>query len=97
LTLFAPPQRPQGGRKPEFKIYVPLVQKMLHIKFEKNWRSGYQVEVKNLQMLTDTIYHVWPHPGGKTATQRIINFKHLVGAFLLYIIMHSVFPPHVQL
>jgi hypothetical protein len=32
---------------------------MHHIKFEKNWSSGYQ-EVKNVAMLTDTIHHVWP-------------------------------------
>jgi hypothetical protein len=34
-----------------------------------------------------------PSPGGKTATPRIINFTILVEAFLLYITMHSVFPP----
>jgi hypothetical protein len=28
---------------------------MHHIKFEKNWSSGYQEEVKNVQMLTDYI------------------------------------------
>jgi hypothetical protein len=33
LTLFAPLQRPQGGRKPEIHN---------HTKFEKNWSSGYQ-------------------------------------------------------
>jgi hypothetical protein len=69
---------------------------MHHIKFEKNWSSGYQ-EVKKVQMLTDTIYHVWPHPGGKTVSPRIINFTILVEAFLLYITMHSVFPPLVRL
>jgi hypothetical protein len=70
---------------------------MHHIKFEQNWSSGYQEEVKNVQMLTDAIYHVWPRPGGKTATLRIINFTILVDAFLLYITIHSVFPPHMQL
>jgi hypothetical protein len=58
------------------------------IKFEKNWSSGYQEKVKNVQMLTDTIYHVWPHHGGKTAT----NFTILVESFLLYItIMYDIF------
>jgi hypothetical protein len=58
---------------------------MHHIKFERNWSSGYQKEVKNVQMLTDTIYHVCPPLEGKTATLRIINFTILVEAFLLYI------------
>jgi hypothetical protein len=40
-----------------------------------------------------TIYQVWPRPGVKTATPKIINFTILVVAFLLYITMHSVFPP----
>jgi hypothetical protein len=52
---------------------------MHHIKFEKNWSSGYQ-EVKNVQMLKKPIYHVWSLPGGKTATPRIINFTILVEA-----------------
>jgi hypothetical protein len=56
---------PQGGRKPEFTIYAPLVLKMHYIIFEKNWSSGYQEEVKNVQMLTDTIYHVCPPLGAK--------------------------------
>jgi hypothetical protein len=34
----------------KFTIYVPLVPKMHHIKFEKNWSSGYQEEVKDVQM-----------------------------------------------
>jgi hypothetical protein len=38
-----------GGRKPEIHNLCPLVPKMHHIKFEKNWSSDYQVEVKNLQ------------------------------------------------
>jgi hypothetical protein len=73
---------PQQAGNLKFTMYVPLVQKMHHIKFEKNWSSGYQVEVKNLQMLRNTIYHVWPHPGDKNATPRIINFTILVEAFL---------------
>jgi hypothetical protein len=48
-------------------------------------------------MLTDIIYHVWPRLGGKTATPMIINFTILVEAFLLYIIMHSVFPSHEKI
>jgi hypothetical protein len=35
----------------KFTVYALLVPKMHHIKFEKNWSSGYQ-EVKNVQMLT---------------------------------------------
>jgi hypothetical protein len=38
---------------------------MHHIKFEKNWSSGYQEEVKNVKM---------PRPGGKTSTPTIIKF-----------------------
>jgi hypothetical protein len=49
----------------KFTIYVPLVPKIHHIKFEKNWSNGYQEEVKNVQMLTDTIYHVYPPLGAK--------------------------------
>jgi hypothetical protein len=63
---------------------------MHHFKFEKNWSSGYQ-EVKNVQMLTDTINYVWPRPGGKTSTLRIMKFTIWVEAFLLYIAMHLVF------
>jgi hypothetical protein len=33
--------------------------------FEKNWSSGYQEEVKDVQMLTDTIHHVCPPLGAK--------------------------------
>jgi hypothetical protein len=55
---------PRGAGNPKFTIYTPLVPKMHHIKFEKNWSSGYQ-EVKNVQMLTDTIYHVSPPLGAK--------------------------------
>jgi hypothetical protein len=91
LTLFAPPHRPQGGAgNLKFTIYILLVPKMYHIKFEKNWSSGYQ-GVKNVHMLTDTIYHVWPRPGGKPSTPRIMKFTTLVKAFLLYITMHLVF------
>ena len=97
LTLFAPPHRPQGAGNLKFTIYAPLVPKIHHTKFEKNWSSGYdQEEVKNVPMLTDTISCL-PSPGGKTATPRIINFTILVEAFLLYITMHSVFPPNVWL
>jgi hypothetical protein len=63
---------------------------MHHTKLEKNWSIGYQ-EVKNVPMLTDTIHHVWPCPGGKTSTPRIMKFTILVEAFLLYITMHLVF------
>jgi hypothetical protein len=55
---------------------------MHHTKFEENWSSGYQEEVKNVQMLTDTIYHVWPRPEGKTSTPRIMKFTISVEAFL---------------
>jgi hypothetical protein len=51
------PKGPRWSAKIKFTIYALLVQKMHHIKFEKNWSSGYQ-EVKNVQMLTDTIHHV---------------------------------------
>jgi hypothetical protein len=37
---------------------------MHHTKFEKNWSSGYQ-EVKNVQILTDTLHPVSPRPGAK--------------------------------
>ena len=46
------PQGPRGARDLKFTIYVPLVPKMLHTKFEKNWTSSYQEEVKNVQLLT---------------------------------------------
>jgi hypothetical protein len=88
------PKGIRGAGNLKFTIYVPLVQKMHHNKFEKNWSCCYQEEV---QMLTDTIHHVWPRPGGKTVTPRIIKFTILVEAFLLYITIHSVFPPYVRL
>jgi hypothetical protein len=47
IQTFLP--HPIGSReagKLKFAIYVPHVQKMHHIKFEKNWSSGYQEEVK---------------------------------------------------
>jgi hypothetical protein len=81
---------PQGVRKSEMTNYALLVPKMHHIKFEKNWSSGYQ-GVKNVHVLTDTIYHVWPRPGGKTSTLKIMKFTILVKAFLVYITMHLVF------
>jgi hypothetical protein len=55
---------------------------------------GSVVIKKNLisvEVLTDTIYHGWPHPGGKTSTMRMMKFTILVEPFLLYITMHSVF------
>jgi hypothetical protein len=84
------PKCPRGSGNPKFTIYTFLVPKMHHIKFEKNWSSGYQ-GVKNVRMLTDTIYHVWPHPGGKTSTPMIMKFTILVKTFLVYITMHLVF------
>ena len=82
-----PAQMPQGVRKIKFTIYALLVPKMHHIKFEKNWSSGKQ----EVNMLTYTIHHIWPCPGGKTSTPRIMKFTILVEAFLLYITMHFVF------
>ena len=82
---------PGGSGNLKFTIYAPFVPKMHQIKFEKNWSSGYQEEVKNVQMFTDTIHHVWPHPGGKTSTPRIMKFTIVVGTFLFYITMHLVF------
>jgi hypothetical protein len=87
-TPKAPGEEVSGNVK--FTIYALLVPKMHHMKFENNWSSGYQ-EVKNLQMLTDTIHHVWPRPGDKTSTPRIMKLTILVKAFLLYITMHLVF------
>jgi hypothetical protein len=82
------PIGPRRAGNLKFTIYAPLVPKMHHTKFEKNWSSGYQ-EVKNVQMLTDTIYHDrYPEDYKLTI---------LVEALLLYITMHSVFPPHVWL
>ena len=45
-SLFAPTPRPRGAKDLKFTIYVPLIPKMLHTKFEKNWTSSYQEEVK---------------------------------------------------
>jgi hypothetical protein len=78
------PTGPRGTGNLKFTNYVPLVQKMRHIKFEKNWSSGYQEEVKKCS-------NVWPCPGGKTSTPRIIKFTILVEAFLLHITMPLVF------
>jgi hypothetical protein len=58
------PIGPRGAGNLKFTIYVPFVPKIHHTKFEKNWSSGYQ-EVKNVQMLIDTIYHVCPPLGAK--------------------------------
>jgi hypothetical protein len=88
LTLFAPPHRPQGERNLIFTIYVPLSQRCII----SNLKSiGYQKEVKNVQILTDTIYHVWPRPEGKTSTLGRMKFSTLVDTFLLYIARHLVF------
>jgi hypothetical protein len=84
------PKGPRGSENLKFTIYALLVPKMYHIKFEKNWSSGYQ-EVENLQMLTYTIHYVWPRPGGKTSTPRIMKFTSFVKVFLVYITMHLVF------
>ena len=55
-SLFSPPTPgPRGARDLKFTIYVPLVPKMLHTKFEKNWTGSYQEEVKNVQLLTHFI------------------------------------------
>jgi hypothetical protein len=85
------PIGPREAENLKFTIYVLFVPKMHHTKFEKNWSSGYQEEVKNVQMLTDTIQHVLPRPGGKTSTPTIMKFTILVEAFLLYITIHLVF------
>jgi hypothetical protein len=84
------PKGPRGSGNLKFTIYALLVPKMHHIKFEKNWSSGYQ-GVKIVHMLTDTIYHVWPCPEGKISTPRIMKFTISVKAFLVYITMHLVF------
>jgi hypothetical protein len=68
---------------------------MQNINFEKNWSIGYQEQAKNVQMCTDTTHHVWPRPGGKTSTLRIMKFTILVKVFLLYITMHLVFLTNV--
>jgi hypothetical protein len=78
LTLFAPPQRPQEGRISEINNLCPLFPKMYHIEFEKNWSSGYQEEAKIVQISNVTIHHVWPHPGSKTSTPRILKLTILV-------------------
>jgi hypothetical protein len=96
LTLFACPKGYRGTGNLQFTIYVPLVPKVHHIKFERNWSSGYQEEVKNVQMLTDTIYNVWPRPGDKTSTPRIMKFTILVETVLLSITMHLVFLTYMQ-
>jgi hypothetical protein len=50
---FDRPTEPRGAGNLKFTIYVPLVPKMHHTKLETNWSSGYQEEVKNVQMLID--------------------------------------------
>jgi hypothetical protein len=39
------PIGPRGAENLKFTIYVPLVPKMHHTKFEKNWSSGYQEDM----------------------------------------------------
>jgi hypothetical protein len=59
-----------GARNLKFIIYVALVPKMHQTKFEKNWSSGYQKEVKNVPMLADTIYIMFgPALGAKPLPQ----------------------------
>jgi hypothetical protein len=89
------PIGPWGAGNLKFTIYAPLVPKMHHIKFEKNWSSGYQ-KLKYSNVNRHYISCL-PSPGGKTATPRIINLTFMVEAFLLYVIMHSVFPPNLWL
>ena len=89
------PKGPRGAGNPKFTIYARLVPKMHHIKFEKNWSSGYQ-EVKNVQMCTDTTHHVWHRPGGKTSTPRIMKFTISGEVSLLYIAMQLVFLTYTQ-
>jgi hypothetical protein len=91
LTLFALPKGPRVVGNLNFTIYVPLVPKMHYIKFEKNWSSGYQEGVKNVQMCTYTTHHVWPRPGGKISNLRILKFTISVEVFLLYITTPLVF------
>jgi hypothetical protein len=73
LTLFAPPIGGRGAGHLKFTMYCPLVPKMHHTKFKKNWSSGYQEDVKKVQMLKDTIhvYHVWPPLGAKPLSRRL--------------------------
>jgi hypothetical protein len=50
--MFCPaPQTPGETKNLKFTIYVPLVPKIPHTKFEKNWNIGYQEEVKNVHMV----------------------------------------------
>jgi hypothetical protein len=85
------PMGPRGVGNVKFTNYVPLAPKIYHIKFEKNSSSGYQKEVRNVQMCTDTTHHVWPCLGGKTSIPRIMEFRISVKVFLFYINMHLVF------
>jgi hypothetical protein len=82
----------------KFSIYVPLVPKIHHIKFEKNWSSGYQEDVKNVQMCTDTTHHVWPRLV-QNSRLRIMKFTISVEVFLLYIAMqlHVVFLKYIYM
>jgi hypothetical protein len=58
LTLFAPPKGPKAAGNLKFSIHVFLGPKMLQITFEERLSSGYQKDVKNVQILTHTIYYV---------------------------------------
>jgi hypothetical protein len=52
FSLFARHQQPQGTEVLQFTIYVPHVLNMHQTKFEKNRNSGYQEQVKNVQLFT---------------------------------------------
>jgi hypothetical protein len=58
FDAFCPAPKGQGIWNSQF--IPPPCSNTHHIKFEKNWSSGYQEEAKNVQLLTDTIYHVCP-------------------------------------
>jgi hypothetical protein len=47
---------------------------------------GIKKKVKTVQILTDTIYHIWPRPGGKMSSLRIMKFTILVEDYLLYFV-----------
>jgi hypothetical protein len=62
---------------------LPLSERCTISNLKKNCSSGYE-EVKKCS-------NVWPRPGGKTSTPRIMKFTILVEAFLLYITIPLVF------
>jgi hypothetical protein len=87
--------RPKGSRGAgnlKFTIYVPLVIKIHHIKFENNWSSGYQEEVKNVEMLS-CLAPLW----GQNRYPEDYKFHNFGRSLPVYINIHSVFPPHVWL